>query len=222
MAVASAGCGGAAKAGSSAATPKTAPGAVGQSKAAGAAGQAKAAGAAGKPAAAAAGGGRTNGGDGQAQAQTRGGGAPSPAVVAVIRNWSSQLAGGHVAAAATYFATPSLLQVDPSQPGVTLRTRADVVAANQAFPCGAKLVTSRVVGGYVDALFVLGNRPGGGPGGCGAGTGQTARVAFQIKSGRIVEWLRIPNEPGDSAHDRPGAVAPPPAPSGPGSGVSAV
>lgn len=151
---------------------------------------------------------------------------PAPAdVVAVIRNWSAQLAAGHVAAASNYFATPSVIQVDPAVPAVTLRTQADVRAANQAFPCGARLLSTRVVSGYVDSLFVLGNRPGGGPGGCGSGTGLTARVAFVIKAGRIVQWLRIPNEPGDSAHDGPGVQAPaqpPSAPAGPGAQVSAI
>jgi hypothetical protein len=145
--------------------------------------------------------------------------------VAVIRDWSSQLAAGHVAAASAYFATPSVIQVDPAAPAVTLHTQADVRAANQAFPCGARLLSTRVVSGYVDSLFLLGNRPGGGPGGCGSGTGLTARVAFVIRSGRIVQWLRIPNEPGDSAHDSPGAQAPPaqqPTAPAPGSQVSAI
>ena len=90
---------------------------------------------------------------------------PAPAaVVAVVRDWSSELAGGHVAAASAYFATPSVLQVDPNYPAVALRTRADVQAANRAFPCGARLLSARLVDGYVDALFLLGDRPGGGPG----------------------------------------------------------
>jgi len=148
------------------------------------------------------------------------GGTPPAGAVAVIRNWSSELAGGHVAAASAYFATPSLLQVDPNEPAVTLRTESAVRAANQAFPCGARLLSSHLLDGYVDALFLLGNRPGGGPGGCGTGTGLTARVAFEIRSGRIVKWLRIPDEPGDSSHDTPGAGSPPAAPSGPGPGSS--
>jgi hypothetical protein len=139
----------------------------------------------------------------------------------VIRNWSLQLARGHVAAASRYFATPSVIQVDPNEPAVALRTMADVRAANGAFPCGARLLSSRIVDGYVDALFVLGDRPGGGPGGCGTGTGLTARVAFVIKSGRITVWRRIPDEPGDAAHDAPGAQAPAaPPPTGPG--ISAI
>jgi hypothetical protein len=139
----------------------------------------------------------------------------------VIRNWSSELARGRVAAASRYFATPSVIQVDPNEPAVTLRTMADVRAANRAFPCGARLLSSRLVDGYLDALFVLGNRPGGGPGGCGTGTGLTARVAFVIAAGRIAVWRRIPDEPGDAAHDAPGVRAPAaPQPSGPG--ISAI
>jgi hypothetical protein len=139
----------------------------------------------------------------------------------VIRGWSSALARGNVPVASRYFATPSLLQVDPNVPGVTLRNAAEVRAANAAFPCGARLLATRAVRGYVDALFVLGDRPGAGPGGCGVGTGLTARVAFVIRSGRIAEWRRIPDEPGDAAHRAPGAQAPPAAqPAGPG--VSAI
>jgi hypothetical protein len=145
------------------------------------------------------------------------------AAVAVIRDWSSELAQGNVAAASAYFGTPSVIQVDPTVPAVTLRTRAEVVAANRSLPCGARLLSARVVGRYIDSLFVLGNRPGGGPGGCGSGTGLTARVAFVISGGRIVQWRRIPDEPGDSAHDSPGAQAPPPASTGPGQpGVSVI
>ena len=139
----------------------------------------------------------------------------------MIRGWSSALARGDVAVASRYFATPSLLQPDPNIPAVTLRNQAEVRAANRAFPCGARLLSTRAVGGYVDALFVLGDRPGGGPGGCGVGTGLTARVAFVITSGRIVQWRRIPDEPGDTAHRAPGAQAPPATqPSGPS--VSAI
>jgi hypothetical protein len=127
-----------------------------------------------------------------------------------------------MAAAARYFARPSVIQLDPTEPAVTLRTAAAVRAANVALPCGATLLGSRVVAGYVDALFRLGSRPGGD---CGSGTGLTARVAFVIDGGRIATWRRLPDEPGDSAHDSPGAEAPPAAPPsspGGGSSVSAV
>jgi hypothetical protein len=147
---------------------------------------------------------------------------PPARAVAVIRDWSRALAGGDVQAAARYFATPSVIQLDPTEPSVTLRTPAAARAANMALPCGASLLGSRVVDGYIDALFLLGNRPGGD---CGTGTGQTARVAFVIESGRISDWRRIPDEPGDSAHDAPGASAPgtgAPTGPGPGSSVSAV
>jgi hypothetical protein len=139
----------------------------------------------------------------------------------VIRNWSRALAGGNVTAAARYFATPSVIQLDPTEPPVTLRTPAAARAANVSLPCGATMLGSRVVDGYIDALFRLGNRPGGD---CGSGTGLTARVAFVIEGGRIANWRRLPDEPGDSAHDGPGATPPPAAaPSGPGGpSVSAV
>ena len=139
----------------------------------------------------------------------------------MIRGWSAALARGDVAVASKYFATPSVIQVDPNNPAVSLRTAAEVRAANRAFPCGARLLSTRTVGGYVDALFVLGDRPGGGSGGCGSGTGLTARVAFVITSGRIAQWRRIPDEPGDAAHRAPGTQAPPSSQPG-GPGVSAI
>jgi hypothetical protein len=119
-------------------------------------------------------------------------------VVRVIRGWADALRAGHVAAAAGYFRLPSVF-FDGSSPPVRLRTLAQVEQVNAALPCGATLITVTRRGSFYDALFRLGNRAGpGGAGGCGSGSGQTARTDFQIRAGRIAEWLRAPDEPGDN------------------------
>ncbi len=132
-------------------------------------------------------------------------GAGAGGQVPVIRAWSQALARGDVAAAAAYFATPSTVQIAPGQPVAVVRTGADARAVNLALPCGAKLLDTRRVGGYLDALFLLMRRPGAD---CGAGVGGTARVAFAIRAGKIVVWRRIADEPGDAARAAPGFRAP--------------
>jgi hypothetical protein len=121
--------------------------------------------------------------------------------VAVIGGWARALAHGDVGAAAAYFATPSRVQIAPGEPTATVRTPADARAVNLALPCGAKLLGTRRIGGYIDALFGLMRRPGAD---CGSGVGGTARVAFVIRAGRIAVWRRIADEPGDAAHAAPG------------------
>jgi hypothetical protein len=119
-------------------------------------------------------------------------------VVRVIVGWSAALRAGHVAAAARYFRIPSVFFFGSGAP-IELRSLAQVEAVNAALPCGAAFVSARVLGRYVNALFRLTNRPGpGGAGGCGSGTGQTARTNFLIRDGQIVAWLRAPDEPGDN------------------------
>lgn len=135
----------------------------------------------------------------------------SAEVVRVIAGWSDALRMGHVAAAARYFHVPSVFFVG-SGPPIEMRTFAQVEAVNAALPCGAKLLSARAVGGYVNALFRLTSRPGpGGTAGCGSGVGRTARTNFLIRNGRIVQWLRAPDEPGDngSPKSRPAPARPP-------------
>jgi hypothetical protein len=127
------------------------------------------------------------------------------ASVAVIRAWSRALARGDVAAASAYFATPSQVQITPDAPVVTVTTAAEARTVNRSLTCGARLLASRPVDRYIDALFRLGPRPGAD---CGAGVGATARVAFVISGGRIAVWRRIPAEPGDAAHAAPGPSSP--------------
>jgi hypothetical protein len=125
-------------------------------------------------------------------------GGASTGAVRVIRGWSSALRTGHVAAAAAYFRIPSVLFLGNGPP-VQIRSVAEAQLANAALPCGAELISTHRVGRFVNALFRLTNRPGqGGAGGCGSGTGQTARTNFLIENGRIVEWLRAPDQPGDN------------------------
>jgi hypothetical protein len=132
----------------------------------------------------------------------------SPNVVRVITGWSNALRMGHIAAAAHYFRVPSIF-FDGSDPPIELHTRAQVEAVNAALPCGARFLSARTIGGYVNALFRLTNRSGpGGSQGCGSGLGQTARTNFLIRNGQIVQWLRAPDQPGDNGSPK---TAPPPA-----------
>jgi len=147
-------------------------------------------------------------------------GVPAGAV-AVITGWSDALRAGHVAVAARYFRVPSVFFAGNSAP-IELYSVAQVEIANAALPCGATFLSARRQGRYVNALFRLTNRAGpGGEQGCASGTGQTARVDFLIRDGRIVQWLRAPDEPGDNGSPR---TAPPPSQPAPGttSGVNPV
>jgi hypothetical protein len=47
-------------------------------------------------------------------------------------------------------------------------------------------------------VFVLTQRPGGN---CGTGAGKTARGAVRVAHGRIVEWYRLPDDPGQQQPD---------------------
>ena len=44
----------------------------------------------------------------------------------------------------------------------------------------------------------LTGRPGPGGSDCGTGAGETARTNFVIVDGRILEWIRAPDDPGDN------------------------
>jgi hypothetical protein len=120
--------------------------------------------------------------------------APAPAR-RVVKAWSDTLRHGHVAAAARYFALPAIVQIQPNAKPVRITRRPEAVAFNLVLPCGARLVRVDRDGRYVNALFVLTERPGAT---CDA-PGATARTAFLIRGGRIVEWRRAPDEPGDDA-----------------------
>lgn len=141
-------------------------------------------------------------------------GVPAEAV-RVIQGWADALRAGDVAAAARYFRIPSIFFAG-SGPPVELRSLADAESANAALPCGARFLDARLDGRYINVLFRLTNRPGpGGAGGCGSGTGETARTNFLIRGGLIVVWLRAPDEPGDNGTPATPTVPNVPAPSPP-------
>lgn len=116
----------------------------------------------------------------------------------VIRGWSDTLRRGDVDGAASYFALPSIVQIEPGGPAARITRREDAVAFQTILPCGAVFVSAVRDGRYVNALFRLTERPGAT---CDA-PGATARTAFVIRRGKIAEWRRAPDEPGDASEDR--------------------
>jgi SnoaL-like domain len=124
--------------------------------------------------------------------------------ITVIRGWADTLRAGHVAAAAAYFAVPSI--VENATPPIRLRTRVQVRAFNGLLPCGAKLERTFAAGRYVAAVFKLTDRPGGH---CGSGAGQEAATAFVIRGGKIAEWRRVPL-PSEGAPPQPAPSQPKP------------
>jgi hypothetical protein len=135
--------------------------------------------------------------------------------VNVIREWSDALRHGNVSGAARYFALPSVMVNGSDSSGsalvITIDTPSQAEAANETLPCGAQLISTDRRGRYINALFRLTGRPGPGGSDCGGGVGQTARTNFVIEHGRIVEWIRAPDDPGDNGAPR-GQPAPAPAP----------
>lgn len=107
----------------------------------------------------------------------------------VVRAWADELRRGDVEAASARFAP--MAEVSNGTPVVRLRTRAEARAFNASLPCGARVVGIRRAHGLIVADFVLTERPGGD---CGAGVGGTASTAFEIRDGRIVRWLRLPQD----------------------------
>jgi hypothetical protein len=120
-----------------------------------------------------------------------------PAATRVIRGWSDTLRRGDVIAAARFFALPSIVQIQPGAPAERITRRQEAVAFQLVLPCGARLLRAERDGRYVNALFRLSDRPGAT---CDA-PGATARTAFVIRRGKIAEWRRAPDEPGDSKQD---------------------
>ena len=147
-------------------------------------------------------------------------GVPAEAgAVHVIRGWSDALRRGDVRGAARYFALPSVMINGTDTAGsavlITIKTREQAEAANASLPCGARFISADRRGRYVNALFRLTGRPGPGGSTCGGGVGQTARTNFVIVHGRILEWIRAPDDPGDNGAPRGPAPSPGSAPTGP-------
>ena len=144
-----------------------------------------------------------------------------PAALGVIRAWSDALRRGDVRSAAQYFALPSVMINGTDAAGtavlITIDTSRQAEEANASLPCGAQLISADRRGRYVNALFRLTGRPGPGGSNCGGGVGQTARTNFVIVHGRIVEWIRAPDDPGDNGTPRTPSPSPSPgaAPTGP-------
>ena len=122
----------------------------------------------------------------------------------VIRRWSDTLRGGDEVGAARYFALPSIVQIEPGQAVFHITRRAEAVAFQAVLPCGARLLRAERDGRYVNALFRLTMRPGAR---CDA-PGATARTDFVIRRGKITEWRRAPDEPGDGGGGGDGGSAP--------------
>ena len=110
-----------------------------------------------------------------------------PADVRVIDGWVTALRHGEVAAAADYFAIPSVAENGPVL--LHIKSLRDARRFNQSLPCGARLVRAESAGEFTTATFHLTERPG--PGACGAGAGETAKTSFVIRDGKIAEWRRV-------------------------------
>lgn len=121
-------------------------------------------------------------------------GGADPAKVEVIVAWAKAESSGDNDAAAGYFAIPSI-----AQNGVTLRIEdlEDARRFSASLPCGAILEEATEEGEYVIATFRLGEKANSNA--CGDGAGETARTAFLIEEGKIVEWRRIADETGRPA-----------------------
>ena len=128
-------------------------------------------------------------------------GGADPADVEVIDRWARTLNGGDVEGAAEFFALPSVAQNGPT---LRIESIEDARLFNSSLPCGATLEEAVDEGEFTIATFELTERPG--PGTCGSGTGAEARTAFKIENGKIAEWRRVADEPGDG-------TSAPPAPS---------
>jgi hypothetical protein len=119
-----------------------------------------------------------------------------PEAVKVISMWARELRRGDIGAAADLFAIPSLAENAPIR--VRIESRREAELFNASLPCGGRLIRAEGEGEFTTATFRLTERPG--PGRCGDGTGETAKTAFVIRDGLIVEWRRVglgpPTTPG--------------------------
>lgn len=135
-----------------------------------------------------------------------------PVAVRVIEAWSTALRRGDIRAAAALFRLPSEL-VNGTAGGeaevILIRDLSQAEAANETLPCGAKFLSADQRGPYVNALFRLTGRPGPGGSNCQPGAGLTARTNFLIQHGRIVQWIRAPDDPGDNGSPPSGSTGGP-------------
>jgi hypothetical protein len=127
-------------------------------------------------------------------------GPASPVAVRVVGAWTRSLRHGDVVAAATYFASGSLVQ--NASPVLVLRTAAQRREFNRSLPCGARPIRAGGAGRFTVVTFRLTERVGGD---CRGAAGHLARCSIRVAKGRIVEWYRLP----DPAGRRPPAPAAP-------------
>ncbi len=129
---------------------------------------------------------RGSSGDSEPAAAVPGG--ADPELVRVIVDWARAESSGDSAAAASYFALPSF-----AQNGFTfhIETFDQARKFNASLPCGAVVEEATEEGRYIIVTFRLGDKANSND--CGAGAGQTARTAFLIDHGKIVEWRRVPD-----------------------------
>jgi hypothetical protein len=123
-------------------------------------------------------------------------GAADDAAVHVIAHWLRALRSGDEAKAARFWATGAKFQ--NSTPVLTIDTPIEKLAIQKSLPCGAKIRQAGGPAPFVVLVFVLTQRPGGN---CGTGAGKTARGAIRVAHGRIVEWYRLPDDPGQQQPD---------------------
>lgn len=123
--------------------------------------------------------------------------AADPSAVDVIKAWSTRLREGDVTRAAGYFAIPGEF-FNGGSGVIIIRTLAQAVAVNATLPCGARFLSADQRGRYINALFRLTARSGPGGSNCAGAVGATARTNFLISRGRIVAWVRAPDDPGDN------------------------
>ncbi len=120
----------------------------------------------------------------------------------VIISWANALRNGNVAAAAALFKLPSAMINGLAANGglsvIVIHNLAQAEAAQRTLPCGARFISADQRGRFVNALFQLTGRVGPGGSKCTGGVGETARTNFLIEDGRIVDWIRAPDDPGDN------------------------
>lgn len=109
----------------------------------------------------------------------------------MIEGWANELRAGEIEAAADRWEVPSIAQNGTAP--LQLGDREAVIAFNQSLPCGAELTRAESEGEIIVASFELTERPG--PGECGPGAGNTAKVGFVIEDGKILEWRRVAGDP---------------------------
>jgi hypothetical protein len=130
-------------------------------------------------------------------------GPASQSSIRVIRRWLAALDRGDITSAAHYFALPSKFQ-NTGTPLLHIDSEEERIAINLSLTCGARAEKTGGAGAYTIVLFRLTERPGPG-GGCGGGTGATARGAILVVGGLIHEWYRLPD---DASQDPNQATAP--------------